>query len=215
MIDVSPFKNVQTGSKASARRGHLGSPARACLGVQGCGMKGGHAGRAFQMGLLHHPAAVNGREQPFLSYSQKPQLSANRTPKGFLNVFWKMKCHVSKDPKNSLWLFCKVKQQVLWYFRKYYRTFFLYPWTSVSLFLWRWVLQWTSVFVIGALQSSPSPKRSSRMGRRAELFACGGPPALWDSPPSDKASGNKAPCTPTKGLLHPEQNYRLGVNLFL
>ena len=178
MIDVFPFRNVQTGYKALARRGHLGSTARACLR----GVAWGSVARVVEwrtvlskLTLRHHRVTVrNERAQRILPCSQKSQLSENLTPRRVFNMFWKMKCHVSEDPKRSLGLFCTVEQQVLWHFRKYYRTSFPYPWTSILPFLWRWVQQWTSILVIsgaGALHSSPSVESSGVMRPRTKLLA--------------------------------------------
>lgn len=181
MTDVFPFKTAQTSYKALSRRGHLGSTARACLrGVEWREVTWAVGWKATisKLALLHHWVAVKERERQILLGSQKPQLSENLTPRRVLNIFWKMKCHVSEEPKNSLGLFCRVERQVLWHFRKYYRTSFLYPWTSALPFLWRWVKQWTWICVTsGAVwrgwgpQSSPSIKSSSSKGLRMELLA--------------------------------------------
>ena len=84
----------------------------------------------------------------FLPAVKSHSFLKNLTPTRVFNMFWKMKCRVSEDPKKSLGFFGAIEQQVHWHFRKYYITSSWYFWTSVLPFLWRWVQQWWSMFIM-------------------------------------------------------------------
>ena len=125
-----------------------------------------------------------------------------------------MKCHVSETPKNSLRLFCRVAQRVLWCFRKYY---------SVSLplnFNLAFPLKMRPVVNLHprytrVLHISPSVKSSSRKGQRTELLVTKGHQPSEAVLPQARVLATKPHSPGPKACFILNQTYRLRVHLFL